>query len=86
MLLAVELLFVVKPIKLFAAEELWLKNWAGGVIVLMADMFMPAVDEFDWRTQIVFSFCQTKTLCTIAAPQKKMPTPIRTLVIIAGVD
>lgn len=37
-------------------------------------------------TQIVFSFCHTNTLCTIAAPQNKIPNPIRTLVIMAGVD
>lgn len=37
-------------------------------------------------TQIVFSFCHTNTLCTIAAPQKTMPSPIRMLVMIAGVE
>lgn len=35
---------------------------------------------------IVFSFCQMKTLWTIAPPQKRIETPIRTLVTIAGVE
>uniref|UniRef100_A0A182IMP9 Uncharacterized protein n=1 Tax=Anopheles atroparvus TaxID=41427 RepID=A0A182IMP9_ANOAO len=38
------------------------------------------------RTLIVFSRCQTNTLCTIAPPQNTIPTPIRMLVTIAGVE
>lgn len=59
---------------------------AGGVIALSCG----DSDRFRlsgcWRTQIVFSFCQTKTLWTIAPPQNTIPTPISALVTIAGVD
>lgn len=35
---------------------------------------------------VVFSFCQMKTLCTMAPPQNRIPTPMRMLVTIAGVE
>lgn len=38
------------------------------------------------KTPMVFSRCQTNTLCTMAPPQKTIPTPIRTDVTIAGVE
>lgn len=37
-------------------------------------------------TRLVFSFCHTKTLWTIAQPQNMIPTPINTDVTIAGVE
>lgn len=40
----------------------------------------------DCRTLMVFSRCQTNTLCTMAPPQNTMPTPIKMLVTIAGVE
>lgn len=36
--------------------------------------------------QNAITFCQTKTLWTIAQPQKMIPTPINTLVTMAGVE
>lgn len=41
---------------------------------------------FWFLTHIVFSFCQTNTLWTMAHPQNTIPIPIKTLVIIAGVE
>lgn len=41
---------------------------------------------FWFRTHIVFSRCQTNTLWTMAQPQNRIPNPIKTLVIIAGVE
>lgn len=64
----------------------WFMYWTGGDIVLIG----ACSDKFKFigfcRTQIVFSFCHTKTLWTIAHPQNTMPMPMRTLVIIAGVE
>ncbi len=64
----------------------WFIYWTGGDIVLIG----ACNDKFRLigfcRTQIVFSFCQTKTLCTIAQPQNTIPMPMRTLVMIAGVE
>lgn len=37
-------------------------------------------------TRLVFSFCQTKTLWTIAHPQNIIPTPMNTEVTMAGVE
>lgn len=74
---------------------LWDMNCIGGVIGVRSVWFPSIADvadtllidmTADCRPQIVFSFCHTKTLCTIAAPQKTIPKPIRMLVIIAGVD
>lgn len=68
-------------------------NCIGGVIVVIGvngDVFATAAAAAaaaaDCRTQMVFSFCHTNTLWTIAAPQNTIPTPIRTLVTMAGVD
>lgn len=67
----------------------WLPLWywtAGCVIVLIG----ACSDRFRFigfcRTHMVFSFCHTNTLCTIAQPQNTMPMPIRMLVIMAGVE
>lgn len=63
----------------------WFMYWTGGDIVLIG----ACNDKFKLigvcRVQVVFSFCQTKTLWTIAQPQNTMPIPISTLVTIAGI-
>lgn len=78
-------------------REWWLRNCIGGVIGVNRDWFPKSPEEdaaaafaaaitADFLTQIVFSFCHTKTLWTIAAPQNTIPSPIKTLVMIAGVE
>lgn len=62
--------------------------WAGGLCEWFSCWLAVRFrfNGFWLRTHIVFSFCQTNTLWTMAQPQNTMPMPIKMLVMIAGVE
>lgn len=82
-------LFRIFFVYLVVTPKIWNLRDAGynsGFLKLRSFQTSKIICEDERECENVVTFCQTKTLWTIAQPQKIMPNPIKTLVTMAGVE